>query len=148
MSSRVNLSLLVDHINGLVNHIRPYPTLRFQFLFNDSVPKSFFSYEMLSREVLGSNISSLRFRVDSAFKDHLRTFAPLLASLLQCKVVSLPKDVLYVLLPLVYGEFAAANHDTMLNDVVTEVDEEMKKRGGAGGLELRRNVKRLKTDNT
>ena len=144
MSSRVNLSLLVDHINTL-SWIRP--NLKFKLLFNDSVPESFFSHEMSLTEVKESDGRSLRFLVDSAFKDHLCTFAPLFASLLQCKVVSLPKDVLYVLLPLIYGEFTELNHDAMLNDVVTEVDEEMKKRGGAGGLELRRNVKRLKTDN-
>ena len=137
MSSRVNLSLLFDHINGLPNdYAHLDPNLKFRFLFNDSVPESFFSHEMSLREVKGSDPSSLRFRVDSAFKDHLCTFASLFASLLQCKVVELPKDVLYVLLPLIYGEFTELNHDTMLNDVVEKVDEEMKRRGRQLGLEL------------
>ena len=144
MSSRVNLSLLVDHINTL-SWIRP--NLKFKLLFNDSVPESFFSHEMSLTEVAGSDASSLRFLVDSAFKDHLCTFAPLFASLLHCKVVPLPKDVLYVLLPLVYGDFAGESRDGMLKDVVEEVDEVVKRRGGREeGLEQRRNVKRLKTD--
>jgi len=142
MSSRVNLSLLVDRINNRSNYYLD-PNLKFRFLFNNSVPESFFSHEMSLTEVVGSDASSLRFLVDSAFKDHLHTFAPLFASLLQCKVVELPKDVLFVLLPLIYGEFTELNHDEMLNDVVAEVDEEIKKQRGWGGLEPRR--KRSKT---
>ena len=145
MSSRANLSLLVDHINKPNTHLDS--ELKFRFLFNENVAESFFSHEMSLTEVLRSNASSLRVLVDSAFKDHLCTFAPLFASLLHCKVVPLPKDVLYVLLPLVYGEFAGESRDGMLKDVVEEVDEVVKKRGvREEGLEPKRNVKRLKTD--
>ena len=131
MSLRVNLSLLVDHINTFYN--RPDPNLKFNLLFNDSVPESFFSHEMSLTEVVGSDASSLRFRVDSAFKDHLRTFAPLFASLLQCKVVKLPKDVLHVLIPFVYG-------DDVWKDVFGKVGDIMSRNTARGGKKRKKNA--------
>ena len=130
MSSRVNLSLLVDHINGLpeTKYNRPFldPDLKFKFLYcgpttttlpplNQHFSESFFSFDVSTKELKQiAAQSSLHRKVQSAFFNNLSAYA----ALLQRNTFEIPKEVLYVLLPFLHGD---ALTEPMLNDIVVEV---------------------------
>ena len=128
MSSRVNLSLLVDHINGLPNdYAHLDPNLKFRFLFNDGIAESFFAYEISPSELKESSAASLLRKVDLAFRDALCEsasdfFGPLLALLELCSP-SLPRDVLYAVLPFMIGRFAETQNEAIMKDVVKVIEE-------------------------
>ena len=142
MSSRVNLGLLVEHINSLpetflteheIEYMRkmcPFldPNLKFKILYsspttstalpplNQHFPESFFSFDVSTEELkqIHSQSQSLHGKVQSAFTNKLSAYA----GLLQRKTRKIPEDVLYVLLPFLYGGALTA---PMLNDIVAEV---------------------------
>ena len=137
MSSRVNLSLLVDHINGLPENdpnawgTAPFlkPNLKFKFLYcgptttalppiNQHFPESFFSFDVSTEELKQMAAQSLHGKVQSAFMDKVSAYA----ALLQHKTFEIPKEVLYVLLPFLYGD---ALTTPMLNDIVAMVGKLM-----------------------
>ena len=136
MSSRVNLGLLVDYINGLPKRLYfPWddesgewmfddsipdyvpafeiesfldPDLKFKFLccgarstarppLSSHIPLSFFSFDVSTEELKKLGRRSLRGKVDSAFEDKVSTYVDLL------KPTTLPEDVLYFILPYIYG---------------------------------------------
>ena len=111
MSSRVNLSLLVDHINSLPNnHYHPDPNLKFRILYGGStcaapkikehVPSSFFSVEMSTAHLKSLNgVLPLRKKVDSIFKRKLGIFAEILAG----AEVDVHETLLYHILPFLWG---------------------------------------------
>ena len=128
MSSRVNLSLLVDHMNGLPYYVNLDPNLKFKILYycgpttttappplKRHFPESYFSYDVSTEELKQMAAqSSLQGKVQAAFNDKLSAYV----ALLQRKTFQIPEDVLYVLLPLLCGN---ALDDTMLADIVVEV---------------------------
>ena len=131
MSSRVNLSLFVEHINGLpetMSNGKPFldPDLKFKILYSSSnstaipieqhFPESFFSFDVSTEELkkIHSQSQSLHGKVQSAFTNKLSAYA----ALLQRKTFDIPKEVLYVLLPFQYGDTLST---PMLNDIVSEV---------------------------
>ena len=127
MSSRVNLSLLVDHINGLPNnHHHLHPNLKFKILSGGStceapakiiehVPSSFFSLEMSTAHLKSlSGITPLREKVDLIFKRRLGIFA----DILQCSMVEVPESLLYHILPFLWGGDVSKG---VLNDIVTYI---------------------------
>ena len=126
MSSRVNLSLLVDHINGLPNNYHLDPNLKFKILYGGStcespakiiehVPSSFFSLEMSTAHLLSiDGIVPLHKKVDLIFKRRLGIFA----DILQCSTVEVPVSLLYHILPFLWGGDVSKG---ILKDVVTYV---------------------------
>ena len=137
MSSRVNLSLLVDHINSLprnANDVDAFdldPNLKFKILSAPSssstalppikqhFPESFFSFDVSTEELkqIGSQ-QSLHDKVQSAFTNKLAAYA----TLLQRRTFDIPEDVLCVLLPFLYGKELTT---LMLNDIIVEVGKLM-----------------------
>ena len=141
MSSRVNLGLLVEHINSLpetflteheIEYMRkmcPFldPNLKFKILYsspttstalpplNQHFPESFFSFDVSTEELrqIGSQ-ESLHDKVQAAFTPKLSAYV----ALLQRKNFAIPEEVLYVLLPFLHGETLTT---PMLNDIVAEV---------------------------
>ena len=113
MSSRVNLSLLVDHINNLPigyfpNDVMLDPNLMFKFLYcgapstarppiSSHISECFFSFDVSIEELKKIGRRSLRRKVNSAFEDKVSAYADLL------KPTTLPEDVLYFILPYIYG---------------------------------------------
>ena len=141
MSSRVNLGLLVDHINSLPETFLDYrqkalpfldPNLKFKILYcgptsststalppiNQHFPESFFSFDVSTEELKQMAAQSLHGKVQSAFMDKVSAYA----ALLQHKTFEIPKEVLYVLLPFLYGD---ALTTPMLNDIVAMVGKLM-----------------------
>lgn len=143
MSSRVNLGLLVDHINSLpetfldvLQRESPIldPNLKFKILYsslttsttlppiNQHFPESFFSFDVSTEELKKmhsqSQSQSLQDKVQSAVTDKLSAYA----CLLQRKTFDIPEEVLYVLLPFLHGD---ALTTPMLNDIVAEVKAQM-----------------------
>ena len=141
MSSRVNLGLLVDHINSLPETFIDYhreevpildPNLKFKILYrgptsstttalppiNQHFPESFFSFDVSTEELKKihsqSQSQSLHDKVQSAFTNKLAAYA----ALLRRKTFDIPEEVLYVLLPFLYGKKLKP---PMLNDIVEEV---------------------------
>ena len=139
MSSRVNLGLLVDHINSLPETYSDWqqmeflfldPNLKFKILYycgratttlpplNQHFPESFFSFDVSTKElkqIHSQSQSLLRKKVHAAFIDKISMYA----ALLQCKSTELPKDVLYVLLPFVCGKPTLS--ERQLADIVAAV---------------------------
>jgi len=111
MSSRVNLSLLVDHINGLPNDDFDLdPNLKFKILYGGStcaapkitehVPSSFFSLEMSTAHLLSiNNIIPLHEKVDIIFKRKLGIFADILCA----AKVKVHETLLHHILPFLWG---------------------------------------------
>ena len=139
MSSRVNLGLLVEHINSLPEtfldggetHHSLHPNLKFKILhaptpsttalppLNEHFPESFFSFDVSTKELKQMAAqSSLQGNVHAAFTKHISLYA----ALLKCKTVELPRDVLYVLLPFLHGKKLTP---PMLKDIVAEVGKPM-----------------------
>ena len=139
MSSRVNLGQLVDHINSLPETFLdlrqeecPFldPNLKFKILYcgptsftaaalppiKEHFPESFFSFDVTTEELKQVHSQSLHGKVQSAFTHKLSGYA----SLLQRKAFSIPLEVLYALLPFLYGD---ALTFPMLNDIVAGVGE-------------------------
>ena len=142
MSSRVNLGLLVEHINSLpetfldrhqieyMSTESPFldPNLKFKILYsspttstalpplNQHFPESFFSFDVSTEELkkIHSQSQSLHDKVQSAFINKLAVYA----ALLQRKTFDIPEEVLYVLLPFLCGKKLKT---PMLNDIVAEV---------------------------
>ena len=132
MSSRVNLGLLIGHIEGLPKCVRNlYPELKFKILYSSSnstalpieqhFPESFFSFDVYTSELrrILSQSQSLHGKVQSAFTNKLSAYA----ALLQRETFEVPKDVLYVLLPFLHGD---ALTEPMLNGIVAAVGELMR----------------------
>ena len=142
MSSRVNLSSLVDHINGLTETYLSEgdegfgeelpsidPELKFKILqscaargahppLSSHISECFFSFDVSTEELKKLGRRSLRSKVDSAFINKLSAYA----ALLQRKTFDIPEEVLYVLLPFLYGDSLT---NPMLNDIVAKVGELM-----------------------
>ena len=128
MSSRVNLRLLVDHINGLPNDddVDLDPNLKFKILYGRStceapakiiehVPSSFFCLEMSTAHLESlTDIIPLHEKVDRIFKRRLGVFA----DILQCSTVEVPESLLYHILPFLWGGDVSKG---VLNDIVTYV---------------------------
>ena len=135
MSSRVNLGLLVDHINfmlretvqerktrGDIPHLDP--NLKFKILYssptttnlpplNQHFPESFFSFDVSTEELKKLGRRSLRSSVDSAFEGKVAAYVDLL------KPTSLPEDVLYFILPFIYGGEDCLTDEMLLQIVST-----------------------------
>ena len=129
MSSRVNLGLLVDHINSLPKTYREWlnelpfldPDLKFKILqsaargarppISSHISESFFSFDVSIKELKKLGRRSLRGKVDSAFEDKVSTYVDLL------KPTTLPEDVLYFILPYIYGGGDCLT-DKMLEQIV------------------------------
>ena len=134
MSSRVNLSLLVDHMNGLPYYVNLDPNLKFKILYcgptsstttnlppiRQHFPESFFSFDKSTKELkqIHSQSQSLHGKVKAAFKSKLSAYA----ALLQRRTFDIPKEVLYVLLPFLYGKKLTT---PVLNDIIAEVGKLM-----------------------
>ena len=132
MSSRVNLSLLVDHINALPNNDHLDPDLKFKILYSSPTtstalrpikqhfPESFFSFDVSTEELkkIAAQPQSLHEKVQAAFTNKLSVYA----RLLQRRTFYIPKEVLGVLLPFLYGEKLTT---PMLNDIIVEVGKLM-----------------------
>ena len=125
ISSRVNLSLLLDYINGLPNDDLD-PNLKFKFIYSGApsrarppiskhVHESFFSLDVSADELKRIDRRSLRGKVVEGFSRKISIYA----ALLRCKSRDLPKDVLYTLLPFLYENLT----ELMLKDIVTGVGE-------------------------
>ena len=120
MSSRVNIGQLVDFINSLPETLLtlldwprkevPFfdPNLMFKFLYcgapstarppiSSHISKCFFSFDVSIEELKKIGRRSLRRKVNSAFEDKVSAYADLL------KPTTLPEDVLYFILPYIYG---------------------------------------------
>ena len=111
MSSRVNLSLLVDHINNLPNNILLDPNLKFKILYGGStcaapkikehVPSSFFSVDMSTAHLKSlDGIVPLHKKVDSIFKRKLGIFAEIFMG----AEVDVHETLLYQILPFLWGD--------------------------------------------
>ena len=117
MSSRVNLGLLVDHINSLPETFRDWrreecpfldPNLKFKFLQSAArgarpplslhVSECFFSFDISTEELKKLGRRSLRGKVECAFEDKVLGYVDILL-----KPTNLPEDVLYFILPYIYG---------------------------------------------
>ena len=131
MSSRVNLSLLVDHINGLPNNGHLDRNLKFKVIYSSSltstttstlptlrqhIHESFFSFDVTTEELKEMVGESLHGKVQNAFREEVSIYA----GLLHREASELPKDVLYVLLPFLYGDTLTKR---MLSDIVAEVED-------------------------
>ena len=133
ISCKVNLSLLVDHINGLPHYVNLDPNLKFKILYSSShtcstalptlqqhYPKSFFSFDVSTEELQEIDTQSLQGKVQSAFTNKLSVYA----AMLQRKTFLIPKEILYVLLPFIYGDIFAEKQ-IMLRDFAAQVDQLM-----------------------
>ena len=142
VSSRVNVGRLAEHVARLPDKkIDEYesedekddflcPDLTFKVIYSgsamtcprieDHVHESFFSVCFTADELASLRWGwvTLRQRVDEEFSKK----ASSLAELLQCKSVELPKDVLYVVLPYLYGESLTK---PMLRDIVVGVGKQL-----------------------
>ena len=129
MSSRVNLGLLVDHINGLpeTKYNRPFldPDLKFNILqsyaargarppISSHIPSSFFSCNFSTKELKKIGRRSFHRKVDSAFEDKVSVYVDYLL-----KPTNLPEDVLYFILPYIYGGEDCLT-DKMLEQIVAK----------------------------
>ena len=127
MSSRVNLSLLVDHINNLPDDdVDVDPNLKFRILYcgpasvnttnalptlKQHFPESFFSFDVSTAELKKIDGESLHGKVQVSFMRKVCTYA----SLLRCKNAEPPEEILTILLPFIYGDVFS---DEALGDVV------------------------------
>ena len=131
MSSRVNLSLLVDHINGLPNNGHLDRNLKFKVIYSSSftstttstlptlrqhIHESFFSFDVTTEELKEMVGESLNGKVQNAFREEVSIYAGLFPR----EASDFPKDVLYVLLPFLHGDTLTKR---MLNDIVVEVED-------------------------
>ena len=128
MSSRANLSLLLDHINNIPSYVVLDPNLKFNILYSSPTtsttlpplkqhfPESFFTFDVSTEELKKIGGNFLHGKVHAAFMNKISVYA----GLMRRKTFEIPKDVLYVLLPFLYGKKLAA---PMLNDIVAEVGE-------------------------
>ena len=119
MSSRVKLSLLVDHING-------FPSIDLELKFkilqsaargarpplSSHVSESFFSFDVSAEELKKLGRRSLRSKVDSAFEHKVSAYVDGLLI-----PTNLPEDVLYFILPYIYGGKDCLT-DKMLEQIV------------------------------
>ena len=139
MSSRVNLSLLLDHINGLPNNGHLDPNPQFKILYycgaarkacppiSSHIPESFFSFDVSTEELkklLGRR--SLHGKVVSAFEGKVSAYVDLL------KPTSLPEDVLYFILPYIYG-----GEDCLTDEMLEQIVATAKKLMGEGGRQVK-----------
>ena len=139
MSSRVNLSSLVDHINGLpetylvITGGKPFrkevpfldPDMMFNILQNcaargacppisSHISECFFSFDISTEELKKLGRRSLRGKVDSAFEDKVSAYVDYLL-----KPTNLPEDVLYFILPYIYGGEDCLTDKMLLQIVAT-----------------------------
>ena len=114
MSSRVNLTLLVNHINGLPEAMHGQQfldsELKFKIVYGglncsaakiiEHVPSSFFSLEMSTAHLLSiNNIIPLHEKVDVIFKRKLGIFADILCA----AKVKVHETLLHHILPFLWG---------------------------------------------
>ena len=138
MSSRVNLSLLVDHINNLT---KPKMNCgrKFKLLYCGSpsrkanlsilppplerhVPESFFSFSASTKCLIsldGGDDNTLCDEVEAAFTSRVSVYS----DVLRCRdAPQLPKEILYVLLPFEYGNIFGKDNNT-LGQIVDRVGD-------------------------
>ena len=137
VSCRANLALLISTLRTK-KHLELQPFLVFKFLFNDHVLEDFFKVTMTPDEVKGTTPEIVRSLVDAGFKEKVLEFksayATVLTSCGSCGP-SLPSEMLYVLLPFLYGDDF---EEGTLADIVRIVGEEIvgegreRIRGGEG----------------
>ena len=133
MSSRVNLSLLIDHIHI---HEMGESNLNFKVLHSCSllaappmnlhIHESLFSFDFTRDELLSfhkNHAGLLSARVKFEFTKTISTYAALLC----CKRRELPESILYEILPFLGGETLPK---AVLEEIVYSVGEEMKKQEG------------------
>ena len=141
MSSWVNLSLLVNHVNTMsqpYNGLDPvaflYPNLKFKFLYSGStldsdtnalppalkrhIPESFLSFDIFTKDLpcflATDGDNALRAKVRAAFIRKVSIYA----SLLRCKMAKPPEEILSILLPFIYGDIFSG---PQLGDVIAAV---------------------------
>ena len=142
MSNRVNLSLLVRHIDGLPNrrfgHLFLYPDLKFKVLYSDSsaaaapligehVPEFFFSFDVFLDDLIAIHRGGgggLVPKVKAALMSQVSVYADLSTH------AGLPEELFSKILPFIYGEQGFT--DEMLGAIVLAVKKVLvKKQSGA-----------------
>ena len=157
MSSRVNLSLLVEYINSLSNDELD-PNLKFKILYggstcaapakiNEHVPGSFFSFDVTAKMLssfpeinVGLGRDVLRDEIESKFDAKLPIFADILN--LFGSTVELTEPLLYSILPFLWGEVSSK----ILKETVTKVGKLLNNNPGRNGNVKGKSVLQLEVE--